>query len=343
LLAALCACSDSSTPSTPSNGSLVTAVVVTGTPPVVGATSQFTATAIRADHSTSTVTGEAIWRSSSSAATVDAKGLVTGITTGSADISATYANVPGSLTVAVQPGGLGTLSGIVAEKATNQPIPSATVTIGGTVTRTATTDALGRYSISGIPSGIITLRYTVTASGYITSADSQSLSFFNTSGASLTRNFSLDRPTSCPAIGFDELQTNGVQYGQPFDVYSACGFTVRAMTPNWVAFILGRPAPSIGNPGNMTTESVQVSAAGRTFTFQSVELYSSVTPIPYAISGIRNNATVFVMQATVPNTFGNFATVQNPQPTVLIDSLVIELTNPLSGNPMGMDNIRVLP
>ena len=44
------------------------------------------------------------------------------------------------------------------------------------------------------------------------------------------------------------------------------------------------------------------------FKFQSVDLYSSTTPIPYVITGITNSATVLSIQNTQGNTFGNFAT-----------------------------------
>jgi hypothetical protein len=50
------------------------------------------------------------------------------------------------------------------------------------------------------------------------------------------------------------------------------------------------------------------------------------------------------MAATLPNTFGNFLTVLNPQAADLIDTLVISLSNPAApccANPMGVDNIAV--
>ena len=84
-----------------------------------------------------------------------------------------------------------------------------------------------------------------------------------------------------------------------------------------------------------------MSAGGAPFRFQSVDLYSSVTTIPYVITGILNSTTVFVAQATLGNTFGAFVTVQNPQSTTVVDSLVIRLSNSVAGNPMGLDNIKL--
>lgn len=87
-----------------------------------------------------------------------------------------------------------------------------------------------------------------------------------------------------------------------------------------------------------------MTAAGAGFTFQSVDLYSSTTPIPYVVTGIANAATVFTIQNTQGNTFGNFARVVNPNATAQIDALLIRLSNaaaPCCANPMGLDNIVV--
>jgi len=48
------------------------------------------------------------------------------------------------------------------------------------------------------------------------------------------------------------------------------------------------------------------------------------------------------MANTLPNTFGTFVAVMNPQAADMIDTLVISLTNPSPGvNPIGVDNIAV--
>lgn len=148
----------------------------------------------------------------------------------------------------------------------------------------------------------------------------------------------------CPVIGFDDLQTRG----GAFSTYTACGFTVTPTTSNWtVSTTYGRPAPFIqfmATAGTTTAGEIMVTAGGAKFTFQSVDVYSSTTPIPYVITGIAVPTTVFSIQKTQGNTFGNFATVVNPQPATPIDVLLIRLTNPAApccSNPMGLDNIRV--
>jgi hypothetical protein len=89
---------------------------------------------------------------------------------------------------------------------------------------------------------------------------------------------------------------------------------------------------------------VRVSAGGALFKFTSADLYASTTPIPFTITGMRQGSTVLTVAATVPNTWGNFATVVNPNAAALIDTLTIVLTNaafPRCSNPMGLDTIVV--
>ncbi|PYR89373.1 MAG: hypothetical protein DMF84_24425 [Acidobacteria bacterium] len=87
--------------------------------------------------------------------------------------------------------------------------------------------------------------------------------------------------------------------------------------------------------------TIQVTAAGATFSFKSIDLYASLVPIPYQVTGLRNSTTVFTIANTLPNTFGKFATVVNPQAAAVIDTLVISLTDAVSA--MGLDNIVLTP
>jgi hypothetical protein len=58
--------------------------------------------------------------------------------------------------------GFAALSGTVLDRATNQPIAGALVTVDTVIT--ATTDATGAFKIDKIPSGLVD--YTVQAQGY---------------------------------------------------------------------------------------------------------------------------------------------------------------------------------
>lgn len=142
-----------------------------------------------------------------------------------------------------------------------------------------------------------------------------------------------------------------------FSTHGELGYLVEPVTGNWtVLATYGRPAPSIKlvNPTAATdlTGAVRVTAQGAsTFRLATVDLYSSVTSIPYTLTGTLAGAPVFTAAGTVPNTFGNFATVSNPFPAALIDTLVITVTNPANpacptcggGNPVGIDNIVLRP
>jgi hypothetical protein len=89
------------------------------------------------------------------------------------------------------------------------------------------------------------------------------------------------------------------------------------------------------------TGRVEVTQGGISFRFNSIDLYSSITPIPYAFTGLLNGNTAFTTSGTVQNTFGNFANVPNPHGTDVINTLQVMLSNPHGPNPVGLDNIVV--
>ena len=84
--------------------SVVSLVSVTGAPPTVGSSSQFTATATMSNGTTEVVTSSATWTSSDpNVATVTPGGLVTAIAEGTASIQATFDNISGSEPTTVLP------------------------------------------------------------------------------------------------------------------------------------------------------------------------------------------------------------------------------------------------
>jgi hypothetical protein len=133
---------------------------------------------------------------------------------------------------------------------------------------------------------------------------------------------------------------DGLPYGQALSSYTESGITVVATSGDWqtggyISFTT--PATETG------TGQIRVTAGDSPFRFDSVDLYSSITQIPYVFTGLLRSAAVFTATGTVPNTFGAFATVTNPYATELIDTLLIDVTNPPVGasNPIGIDNIRL--
>jgi hypothetical protein len=146
------------------------------------------------------------------------------------------------------------------------------------------------------------------------------------------------------SVSFRELAVNG----EPFVSYRENGINVAAESAPWEAMTgYGNPAPAIifrqAASDPPTTGVVQVTMDGELFAFASVDVYSSVTPIPYAIVGTRSGQTVLSMSGTVPNTFGRFASISNPTP-LMVTEVRIELTHPFlafGSNPMGLDNITI--
>lgn len=144
-------------------------------------------------------------------------------------------------------------------------------------------------------------------------------------------------------IAFNSLSGQGT----PVTNYSESGFSISTSAANWVVLTTyGNPAPFIqfaAPTGSLVTGQIQVTADRQMpFSFKSVDLYSSTTPIPYVITGAMGSTVVFTLSGTVPNTFGNFRTVVNSHGTDVIDTLTINLANAtgLAGpNPMGLDNI----
>ncbi len=133
--------------------------------------------------------------------------------------------------------------------------------------------------------------------------------------------------------------------GATLSSYSELGITVLATAGAWQARTgFGNPAPSIlfsASAQGAATGQVKVTAGGSAFGFLSVDLYSSVTPIPYVFTGLMGSTKVFSVSGTVPNTFGSFAAVANPNAGDLIDTLVIELTDGVAQNAMGLDNVQL--
>jgi hypothetical protein len=142
---------------------------------------------------------------------------------------------------------------------------------------------------------------------------------------------------------------NGLtEAGSSVTSYNESGFTLSTTSDGWAAVTTyGNPAPFLqffADPAVTVSGGIRVTAAASAFSFRSVDLYSSTTPIPYRITGVRNATTVFVLADTLPNTFGNFRTVINPNATDRIDTLLMVLTNtaaPCCRNPMGLDNIAL--
>ena len=152
------------------------------------------------------------------------------------------------------------------------------------------------------------------------------------------------RPSANYTIGFSALRENraGVT------MYTESGFTITSVSAQWVGITTyGNPLPSLqffAPAGSTVTGELELSAAGAPFWLRSLDLYSSVTRIPYVVEGFLSGEPVFTQLEVLGNTFGNFVRVANSRADLPVDRLNIRLSNPLPGatggsNPMGVDNI----
>ena len=135
--------------------------------------------------------------------------------------------------------------------------------------------------------------------------------------------------------------------------YTEGGATISPMSGGWTFNGYGNPGPATVFPGfaymaPSASGAIEVTFGGGLFTFAAVDLYSSVTPIPWGFTGYRKQAPVFAAGGQQGNTLGRFVTTANPAASEPIDRLVITLTQPVnttcmtcSGNPMGLDNIVI--
>lgn len=222
-------------------------------------------------------------------------------------------------------------------------IPNATVAVvdgmpnpnAGKIT---TTDSSGRYTLGGL--AFAGFSVSAIAPGFAGSLRAVPL----TAGTTTTTvDFGL-RPMV-------RIQFSGLTgHGSAFSALTESAYTVTSTEGNWtVSTSYGNPAPFIQfllPAGRLAIigEVMVRAAGGGMFSFSSVDLYSSITPIPHIFIGLGNSTTVFSVANTQPNTFGRFATVPNPHSTTDIDALLIRLSNPSTpccSNPMGLDNIVI--
>jgi hypothetical protein len=115
------------------------------------------------------VTAQATWQSSStSVVTVNSSGVVSGIGAGDADVTATYQNVSGRMHVTLTrpaPSSFA-VAGTVTDGTSGGVLPG--ISIGSSDGKSTTTGSTGKYSITGVAAGNITV--TASASGYQTTS-----------------------------------------------------------------------------------------------------------------------------------------------------------------------------
>jgi hypothetical protein len=152
------------------------------------------------------------------------------------------------------------------------------------------------------------------------------------------------RPSITYTIGFSSLRENRA----PFTGHAESGFDVSVVSAQWMALTTyGNPQPFVefsGPAGVTTTGELRITAGGAPFWFNSIDLYSSTTKIPYVIEGFLNSDQIYASVDVIGNTFGAFARRSNPNADMAVQEIRIRLSNPSApccSNPMGVDNIVV--
>lgn len=239
------ACSSkSSTPTTPTAPATVTAVAVTGSAPLVGLTSQLTATATLSNNTTQNVTSQASWQSSNTGiATVSSAGVVTGVAPGDVDITATYQSTAGRQRLTIARATFA-ISGNVTDATSHGVLPGITmqITSGPSAGLSTKTDAGGAYSIAGVLGGDATV--TASAAGYETQAKTLTVV------ANASVDFVLVRVTDCSyslSVTSQNVPADGGSFSLTATSPNSCSWAASTSTP-WIT--LG--ATSGSSPGTIT-------------------------------------------------------------------------------------------
>jgi hypothetical protein len=211
LVAAACG-SDGKSPVTPTPPAAVSAVQVKASgdasgPLQPGQTRQLAATATQSTGSTSDVTQQAVWQSSAAGvATVSPAGLVTAVSVGDVEISATFQNVRGAIGFGVLPVHCG-LS-ISPASATFGPFGgpgTVQVVVNGAPCRwSARSDAAWLpFSFESTTSGSSSFSYTAPPNS-TTAARTANITVTSSSGDTAVHTVTVDRTSGCSYVAQPE-------------------------------------------------------------------------------------------------------------------------------------------
>jgi len=131
---------------------------------------------------------------------------------------------------------------------------------------------------------------------------------------------------------------DGLRYGEPLSSYTESGFTVVATAGPWQG---GGRIGFLAQPGVPTKAEISVTAGGSTFSFVSVDLYSSTTPIPICLHRADGLDDGVLGNRHRPEHLWGDRDGCESRVGDLIDTLFIEITNPPGNNPMALDNLRL--
>jgi hypothetical protein len=251
-----------------------------------------------------------------------------------------------------------TIEGLVTDGTTGGILPNVLVSAvdGARFVKSTRTDGSGRYALSDV--SLDALEVAAESTSYFPVTHSIA------AGTNTTVDFVLPRvpaptplpPPAQPPAGPPApvptrplIVTFAAMSAVPLSSYTESVVTVTPTAAAWTGTTTyGHPAPFIEfrTVNAMTIGELRVTAATGPFRFQRVDLYSSITTIPWTFVGLYKGATMFTVSGEVPHTYGAFATVDNAYANVTVDTLIIRLTNGYPGlccaNPLGIDNLAIV-
>ncbi|MBI3354676.1 MAG: carboxypeptidase regulatory-like domain-containing protein [Nitrospirae bacterium] len=199
-----------------------------------------------------------------------------------------------------------TISGTITNEATGQSLPGATITITDSQrTLTATANTYGRYTITGIAQGSITINASKT--GYLTQENYLTVA----AGKTYTANFILKEITSGLTIQITSPYSNTTIYNDKITVSGV----INANTADIGVTVNGKPAAIVGNQfvvneipitiGQNTITARITDITGNTAT-TSITIYGEQTQQPIRLTAIpESGITPLTTKLTIENSLIN--------------------------------------
>lgn len=303
----------------PSNVTVRSIALAPSSPSVVaGRTQQITATASYSDGSTKDVTSTAAWSSSSgSVATINATGLLTAMSQGSATISATFSGVAGSTSVTVS---APVLTALVVAPAGLTGIPAGSTqqfTATGTFSDGSTHDVTTTVTWSSSQSSVA----SVSASGTLTAAAQGTATITATSGTiSASANVTVSAAIltgialspSSPSVPLGATQqftaTGTFSDGTTRDVtttvnWSSSQASVATVTASGMLTAIAQGTATITATSGVVSTNVSVTVNAATLTAIALSPSSPSVPLgatqQFTATGTFSDATTHDVTATV--------------------------------------------
>lgn len=270
----------------------------------VGGVSQFTATAVYSNNTTGDVTPSAVWQSDNAAASVGPSGLVSALSSGTANISATYLGKTGSHAFVV----LGpTPQSLTVSRLTSDPLPAgltsqlrAVVTLSDSTNSDVTSSASWQSSAPNIA--------TISSTGLVT-AVAPGMTTLTATYRGLQATY--DLVVAAEVLNSITLSTSDVAIpnGRSITLTATGNYTTGARDITSSATFSAGPSGLFTIAGNVATAAVSSGAFPRTASLTASSGAVTSAPVSVAITdavlqaiAISSSATHVILGQTLPFT-----------------------------------------